>query len=116
MGRRSNEELKAAGASPRKRGEGTVFEVPGRPGYFRAVRTLEIKGKPVQVSGSGNTQEQAIQRREKNVIKKLGSSPQSAFAQPKVFPDAVALTKKPTPSITLEVPMGDWPEWRKYQV
>jgi integrase len=115
MGRRSNEELKAAGAAPRKRGEGTVFEVPGRPGYFRAVRTIELRGKPVQVSGSGTTQEQAIHRREKNVIKKLGATPQAAFAQPEVLQKAVAYTKKLSSSITLSELMTDWLEWRKYQ-
>lgn len=115
MGRRSNEELKAAGASPRKRGEGTVFEVPGRPGYFRAVRTIELKGKPVQVSGSGTSEELAIQRREKNVIRKLGATPQAAFAQPHILQNAVAHTKKLTPDISLEALMVDWLEWRKYQ-
>jgi integrase len=114
MGRRSNEELKAAGASLRKRGEGTVFEVPGRPGYFRAVRTIDYKGKPVQVSGSGSSEDQAIQRREKNVIKKLAGT-QSVYAQAKVLQQAVATTKKLTTHSTLYELMVDWLEWRKYQ-
>lgn len=114
MGRRSNEELKAAGASPRKKGEGTVFEVPGRKGYFRAVRTLEIEGKPVQVSGSGTTEEQAIQRRERNVIRKLAGT-QDVYAQAKVLQQAVLATKKLSPSSTLHELMVDWLDWRKYQ-
>ena len=114
MGRRSNEELKAAGAPLRKRGEGTVFEVPGRKGYFRAVRTIEYEGKPVQVSGSGTTEEQAILRREKNVIKKLGAT-QAGLGQKKTLQAAVFMVKKLTPASTLEELMVDWLEWRKYQ-
>jgi integrase len=114
MGRRNNDELRAAGSSIRKRGEGTVFEVPGRPGYFRAVRTIQVDGKPKKITGSGTSPDQAIQRREKNVVKEL-SGTQSVYAQAKVFQDAYAATKKLTPSSTLHELMIDWLEWRKYQ-
>jgi integrase len=114
MGRRNNEELRAAGASLRKRGEGTVFEVPGRPGYFRAVRTIELKGKAVQITGHGSSPDQAIQSREKNVIRKL-SETQTVFGQAKALQQAMSFTKKLTPSSTLHELMNDWLEWRKYQ-
>ncbi|MEN9714666.1 MAG: hypothetical protein RJA35_133 [Actinomycetota bacterium] len=114
MGRRTNEELKAAGASLRKRGEGTVFEVPGRPGYFRAVRSIVIGGKTKQVSGSGSSPDQAIQRREKKVVETLAGT-QSIYAQPKVFQQAYSVTKKLTPSSTFHELLIDWLEWRKYQ-
>lgn len=114
MARRSNAELEASNKPLRKRGEGTVFEVTGRPGYYRAVRTIEINGKRKAVSGSGDSEAQAIQRREKNIIKEYGKS-QSAYGQRESYKKAVELTTKMTPNVTLEELMVDWLEWRKYQ-
>jgi integrase len=114
MGRRSNEELKANGATPRMKGEGTVFHVPDRKSGYRAVRTIEINGKRRQISGSGATEEQAILQREKNVIKELGKT-QAGYGQAEVLQKAVFMIKKLTPSSTLEELMYDWLEWRKYQ-
>lgn len=74
MGRRTNEELKSLDLQPRKKGEGTVFPMKNKPGVYRAVRVIEIDGKLTQVSGNGSSPEQAIQRRERNVFRKLGSS------------------------------------------
>lgn len=114
MGRRTNEELKAKGATPRMKGEGTVFHVPGRKSGYRAVRTIEINGKKRQISGSGATEEQAILQREKNVIKELGKT-QAGYGQAEVLQKAVFMIKKLTSSSTLEDLMYDWLEWRKYQ-
>lgn len=96
------------------KGEGTVFQIPGRKSGFRAVRTIEINGKKRQISGSGSTEEQAILQREKNVIKELGKT-QAGFGQAEVLQKAVFMIKKLTASSTLEDLMYDWLEWRKYQ-
>lgn len=114
MARRSKAELEAANLQQRKRGEGTVFELANRPGVFRAVRVIEINGKSVQISGTGATAEQAILRREQNVLKKFAGKP-AGKAQSKAFQQAVISTGKLSPSSTLHEVMIDWLEWRRYQ-
>lgn len=114
MGRRTNEELKSLDLQPRKKGEGTVFPMKNRPGIYRAVRVIEIDGKLTQISGNGTSPEQAIQRRERNVFKKLGAS-KTPNLQAKVIQQAVAATKGLNAKSTFHEVMLDWLEWRRYQ-
>jgi integrase len=115
MARRSNEELLKDGEKPRKKGEGTVFELPGRPGYFRAVRVItDAKGVSRQVSGSGSSPEQAIQRRESNVIKHFTGQP-GAQLHLKEIRKAEASVRGLTAQSTFHELMIDWLEWRRYQ-
>jgi len=85
MGRRTSEELWADRKPPKKRGEGSVFEivVNGQVKY-RATRTLYMdeNGVAVQVSGTGNSEQEAITRRNDNWMKRLvqlGELPASAM-------------------------------------
>lgn len=84
MGRRTNDELWAAKTAPKKRGEGSVFLVRPKDGiepFYRATRTISWDAKSrrsKQISGSGKTPEEAIQRREANYLRhlaKLGLAP-----------------------------------------
>ena len=114
MGRRTNEELLANDLHPRKKGEGTVFPVKSRPGVYRAVRVIEFNGKPVQISGNGATPEQAILRREQNVLNKLRGT-REAHVQAKVIQQAVATTKDLTSESTFHELLVDWLDWRRVQ-
>jgi integrase len=115
MARRSNEELLADNLQPRKKGEGTVFEVKSRPGVYRAVRVIEIDGKAVQISGTGMTPEQAIQKRERNVFKKLAGKPAAAHINAKAIQQSVSITKSLSSESTFHEILLDWLEWRRYQ-
>jgi integrase len=74
MARRTSEELWAARRQPRKRGEGSVFEITvnGQKKY-RATRTLFMgsDGKAIQVSGTGDSEQEAVKRRDDNWKKRL---------------------------------------------
>lgn len=85
MGRRTNDELWAAKTAPKKRGEGSVFLVRPKDGtepFYRATRTISWDAKArrsKQITGSGQTPEEAIQRRELNYLRhlaKLGIAPE----------------------------------------
>lgn len=84
MGRRTNDELWAQKTAPKKRGEGSVFLVRPKDGsdpFYRASRTISWDSKSrrsKQITGSGQTPEEAIQRRENNYLRhlaKLGLAP-----------------------------------------
>lgn len=81
--RRTAEELAQDGQQPRSRGEGSVFRVKSLK-KWRATYTLYMDddGRAVQVSGTGDTKEQAIERRNLNYRKhlvKAGELPASAL-------------------------------------
>ena len=113
MVRKTNEELWAERRAPKKRGEGSVFQIadPNNPAKtkWRATRTLYMStdGHAVQVSGTGSSEEEAIRRREENWTKRkiqLGELPASAL--------------RSTPSelkITLTDWLDEWLRWKSIQ-
>ena len=110
MGRRTSEELFRARKAPRKRGEGSVFQVVinGQVKY-RATNTLYMndKGEAVQVSGTGDSEQEAIARRNENFKKRLvqlGELPASAL---KSIPKEL--------KTTTEEMFRDWLEWKSIQ-
>jgi integrase len=110
MGRRTSEELFMARKAPRKRGEGSVFKVVinGQVKY-RATNTLYMndKGVAVQVSGTGDSEQEAIARRNENFKKRLvqlGELPASAL---KSIPKEL--------KTTTEELFWDWLEWKSIQ-
>ena len=116
--RRTSAELWASKQAPRKRGEGTVFEVvrDGKTTY-RAVRviTLAPDTKPVQISGTGQTAADAIARREENVLKRLAKLGGSARAREIVKRNDI----KPLTGLTQDSMMADllweWLKWKRRQ-
>ena len=119
-GRRTSAELWASKQAPRKRGDGTAFKVEreGRKTVWRAVRviTLTPGSKPIQVSGTGETEAEAIAKREANVEKRLADLGSSARART----IKKRLDLGPTTRLTLESPMSDlfaeWFKWKKRQI
>lgn len=110
MGRRTSEQLWAAKRVPKKRGEGSVFpiKVNGQTKY-RATYTLfmDDQGRAVQVSGTGNSEEEAIRRRDANYKKRLvqmGQVPVSALGS---RPKELKFT-------TADV-LRQWLEWKSRQ-
>lgn len=114
MARRSKAELEAADIKQRKKGEGTVFELKNRPGYFRAVRIVEIEGKAVQISGTAPSPELAIQRRELTLLKRLTGKP-GGREQAHRLQEAATFNSKLSAGSTLHEVMTDWLDWRRYQ-
>jgi integrase len=119
MARRTNEELWKDRQAPNRKGEGTIFEVI-RNGQktFRAVRvtTLRAGEKPMQISGTGRTPDEAVERREQNVVKRLasmGGASQAAAYMKKANITPVAN------DISLDSPfcdlLFDWLKWKKRQ-
>lgn len=119
MTRRTNEELWKDRQAPNRKGDGTIFEVL-RNGQktFRAVRviTLRTGEKPIQISGTGRTPDEAIERRESNVVKRLaaaGGASQAAAYLKKANITPVAN------DISLDSPfcdlLFDWLKWKKRQ-
>ena len=110
MGRRTSDELWQARSKPRKRGEGSVFEITvnGQRKY-RATRTLYMSsnGTAVQVSGTGDSEQEAIRRRDENWKKRLvqmGELPLSALgSKPKEL------------KTTTEEHFWKWLEWKSRQ-
>ncbi|BDS49490.1 tyrosine-type recombinase/integrase [Rhodoluna sp. KAS3] len=110
MVRRTSEELWQARSKPRKRGEGSVFEITvNGQRKFRATRTLYMNsdGTAVQVSGTGDSEQEAIRRRDENWKKRLvqmGELPLSALgAKPKEL------------KMTTEEMFWAWLEWKSRQ-
>jgi integrase len=119
MGRRTNEELWKSRQAPNRKGEGTVFEVirNGQKTY-RAVRVITVKKgeKPVQISGTGRTSEEAIERREENVLKRLSEIAGTSTAAKIMRKAEIAPSVS---GLTLESPFSDllyeWLKWKKRQ-
>lgn len=119
MGRRTNEELWKAKKAPRSKGEGTVFEVirDGRKTY-RAVRKVALRDgeKPVQISGTGNTEAEAIARREARILERLNQegspSKKAAFLK-------TTQVENQSHGLTAESPFADllfdWLKWKRRQ-
>lgn len=110
MGRRTSEQLWADKRPPKKRQEGSVFQivVNGEVRY-RATFTLYMndKGAAVQVSGTGATEQEAINRRNANWKKRqqqLGLMPASAQNA----------TPKELKMLTAEM-FQSWLEWKSIQ-
>lgn len=119
MSRRTNEELWKARKAPNRKGEGTVFEVV-RNGQttYRAVRVISVRkgDKPVQISGTGRTEDEAIERREQNVLKRLSEIAGTTTAA------QIMRKAEISPSIgglSPESPFSDllyeWLKWKKRQ-
>lgn len=110
MGRRTSEQLWADKRPPKKRKEGSVFQiiVNGQVRY-RATFTLFMneKGAAVQVSGTGATEQEAINRRNINWTKRqqqLGLLPASAQSNtPKEL------------KTTTEAMFRAWLDWKSIQ-
>ena len=110
MARRTAEELWAARQAPRKRREGSIFTitVDGKVKY-RATFTLYMdeNGNAVQVSGTGDSAEEAIRRRGLNFMKRqvqLGNLPASVLTgKPKEL-------KKTTGEV-----LDEWLAWKSIQ-
>lgn len=65
----------------RMNGEGTVIEIETRHGRrFRAVLTAVIEGKTVRVSGEGESRQIALQRRTRNLAKRMNPETPKAKA------------------------------------
>lgn len=119
MGRRTNEQLWKDRQAPANKGEGTVFKVVrNNVVTFRAVRVVQVPNakKPIQISGTGRSPEEAIERREANVYKRLAPLAGSAVVA-KVLKKADI-----TPNahgLTLDSPFSDllwdWLKWKKRQ-
>jgi len=110
MGRRTTDELWADKKAPKKRGEGSVFKivVDGKTKY-RATKTLYMRenGTAVQVSGTGDSEQEAITRRNENWVKRLvmlGNLPSSAISS----------TPKELKMTTLEL-FETWLRWKSIQ-
>lgn len=111
MGRRSNDELWAAHQPPKKRGEGSVFWVNAKgnkPGFWRATKTVQwdpINKKTTQVTGSGATPTEAINRRDANYTKAL-------VRVGKLRKSQLPISAKDTRQ-TFEVLLWEWFKWKK---
>lgn len=118
--RRTSAELWAQKRPPKKRGEGTAFKVEreGRATVWRAVRviTLTPGSKPIQISGTGATEAEAIRKRDENVEKRLAELGGSA----RVRAVKKRLDVGAASGLTLDSPMSDllweWFKWKKRQV
>jgi integrase len=87
--RRTRAELEKDGQQPNPKGAGSIFRVKtntrtGTVYKWRATQTayMDEQGRAVQISGTGATKEEAIERRRKNYLKWLvsqGSIPLSAL-------------------------------------
>lgn len=119
MGRRTNEELWKSKKAPRSKGEGTVFEVirDGRKTY-RAVRKVVLKDgdKPVQISGTGSSEAEAIARREARVVERLNK--EGTPARKAAFLNT-AQVENQSNGLTAESPFADllfdWLKWKRRQ-
>lgn len=84
MARRTSRELLESGLQPKAKGEGSIYKVVNHgQEKWRASYTLFMDGnRPVQVTGTGSTREEAIRNREANKQKRLiqlGELPPSAL-------------------------------------
>lgn len=119
MARRTNEELWKDRQAPNRKGEGTVFEVMrnGQKSY-RAVRVITVrKGeKPVQISGTGRSPDEAVERREQNVLKRLSEIAGTTTAAQIMKRSDIAPIAS---GLTVESPFADllyeWLKWKKRQ-
>lgn len=119
MGRRTNEELWKSKKAPRQKGEGTVFEVvrDGRTTY-RAVRKVVLRDgeKPVQISGTGSTEAEAIERREARIIARLNQ--EGSTSRKAVFLKTTNVENQSN-GLTAESPFADllydWLKWKRRQ-
>lgn len=111
MGRRTNDELWAAKTAPKKRGEGSVFLVRPKDGsepFYRATRTISWDSKSrrsKQITGSGQTPEEAIQRREQNYLRHL--------AKLGIAPDQDVPLKKGEKEHYFWAVADEWFQWKK---
>jgi integrase len=110
MGRRTSDELYKARTAPRKRGEGSVFKVVinGQVKY-RATNTLFMndKGVAVQVSGTGDSEREAIARRNENFKKRLVQLGQLPASSLKSIPKEL--------KTTTEEMVWNWLDWKSIQ-